>query len=146
MAANICYKEIKCKECHHYQYDEDKGYVCLAKGKEFLPNQEQLENKSYELYKLRWLMEHKITLEDIENQLHFDLECFNSSLNESEYYENIIDTLIEELTNGVIYACKDEFLNNEFRDKQYMMELLKKNEGLWMSYIIVYNTIDEKGK
>ena len=97
-----------------------------------------IKEKAYQLYKLDWLNSHGYTMEDIiyrvmsildEND--FDFKNFNMSGNDARY---VLDLLEEIGFNGEIYVCYDEFIDNEYQDKDYIKTLLN-NEELFEEYL-----------
>lgn len=84
----------------------------------------------YELYKINWKYHHMITIEREMDSI-------------KDYYENLVDDdteytyndYLEEFGyNGELYVCYEEFLENEYLEKDYMEELLD-NEKLIAMYL-----------
>lgn len=63
----------------------------------------ELEEFLFEKYKEDWCKERGYTLSDIDEELGINGECF---------------------------ACYEEFLNNEYKNEEYMLYLIKKNQNL----------------
>lgn len=85
-----------------------------------------IKEKAYQLYKLDWLKSHGYTLDDvlkkvwtIINHIDFDIEV----------EADLLDAFEEVGFNGEIYACFDEFIDNEYQDNQYMKCLLGSTES-----------------
>lgn len=85
---------------------------------------------AYELYKIDWKDQHKITPE-------IEMYCLE------DYYEGLVDnhtnyTYEDYLMNfgyyGELYVCFDEFLDNEYQDKEYMEELFD-DKTLYKEYL-----------
>lgn len=83
-------------------------------------------NLVYELYKLDWM--NRISIDTRRNAV-------------KDYYENLIDKTecsfddyIEEFGyDGELYACFEEFCDNEYRDKHYIKKLLN-DDKLYADY------------
>lgn len=78
----------------------------------------------YELYKVDWKHDHGITPK-------------REMMTIKDYYEGLVDDdaeftyedYLEEFGyDGEIYACYDEFCDNEYEDEEYMRLLLKKKK------------------
>lgn len=91
------------------------------------------EQKCYEAYQLDWMMSHGYKIRDIVNAMGYadseimadDDRCLYGdsfdqmkTLYDQFEYENGFDG------EGSIWACKSEFLDNEYRDPEYMEHLL----------------------
>lgn len=85
----------------------------------------------YELYKIDWESIHHIKPKrKMEN-----LKVFYEENKINHYpYSSYKEYLMEVGYNGEIYACFDEFLNNEYQDEGYIMALLD-NEELFEEYL-----------
>lgn len=91
---------------------------------------EEFENKCYEVYKLNWMISHGYSLRDYLNALILEDEEASNSGNYPEgdardIFESL-DSRFEYDTgfNGTIWVCKEEFLDAEFNDEEYMAVLL----------------------
>lgn len=81
----------------------------------------------YELYKIDWRSSHVSRDEE--------LKAMKNYYNNLDDYNCMYETYIEENGyNGFLYACYDEFCENEYRDKKYICSLLG-NEQLIGLYI-----------
>lgn len=79
------------------------------------------KKKCYELYQLDWMMSHGYSLQSIFKILKkicCDESEFTEELNSIEKY------LDEQGFNGEIFACEQEFYDNEYQDKDFMKNLL----------------------
>lgn len=96
-------------------------------------NRTTFEDKMYEAYKLWWMIMHGFTLKDYVNALAItdDELTFNGDYPEGsadDIYNAIADHVEDETGlgyDGMIWACKNEFLDNEFRDPDVMDTLFK---------------------
>lgn len=84
---------------------------------------------AYEKYKLDWMLSHGHTLKD----LIYELDLIQSELIQNEMEGESIASMFDDWEYGYgfsseIWACYDEFLNAEFRDKNYMRSLLNDYE------------------
>ncbi len=70
-----------------------------------------LKQKSYEFYQFDWLMTHGFTLMDV----------YMGMKSASSY----ADFIKMGFAGHELFACREEFLNNEFKDTYFMKELLK---------------------
>lgn len=87
----------------------------------------------YSLYVLEWKRNH------ISNEREQRVrEAYATALKEGEEYEDFSDYLSENGYDGELYACKDEFLENEFLDQTYMHSIITRNiyaTRLWKLYL-----------
>lgn len=84
----------------------------------------------YELYKIDWKRKH----------ITFDIEMDNIK----DYYDGLVDDGYTDYTyedyvcefgyNGRLYACYEEFLEEEYLDTFYMIGLLDNNDKLVQAY------------
>lgn len=87
---------------------------------------------AYELYKQDWIDTHttrEIRLDDIRNWGETEIENDNEELACS--YEECRE---EFGYSGEIFACYDEFLDNEYQDSSYMKKLLQ-SDSLINAYL-----------
>lgn len=88
---------------------------------------DKIKEIAYQKYKLDWMISHGMTLDDLLQQL-------NDYRNESDYgKEQDFLTLLREWEyergfGGELYVCFNEFLETEFLDKDYMLDLLSDKE------------------
>lgn len=89
----------------------------------------QFENLCYDLYKIEWLSEHisKECLRETVKDYYRDLPFEDPDYSLEDYLAD------NAFYNKQCYACKDEFLENEFQDPEYMQELLSE-QGLINEY------------
>lgn len=85
---------------------------------------------AYELYKQNWIDTHitpEMRLKALRKYYQYVDEC----LGNTEPYDSFEDWIYEQgYEGGILYVSFDEFLDNEFQDKEYMKELL--------SYVVFY--------
>ena len=75
---------------------------------------------AYELYKQDWIDTHTNTRQRLDSIVDYYLET------DEQYSNPTYDEYIYEVGfNGEIYDCYDEFLDNEYQDKDYIIGLLK---------------------
>ena len=75
---------------------------------------------AYELYKQDWIDTHTNIRQRLDSIVDYYLET------DGQYGNSTYDKYIYEVGfNGEIYACYDEFLDNEYQDKEYIIGLLK---------------------
>lgn len=75
----------------------------------------------YELYKLAWEQDHKIT----RTKKKAALLDYYKNFADNDFGYTFEDYLDEFGYDGEIYVCYDEFLDNEYLDDEYMHTLLK---------------------
>ena len=85
--------------------------------------------KAYELYKLEWMKAHGYTVEDVLRKAY---EIIISDYLDIEVEDDLLDAFDELGFNGEMYASYDEFIDNEYQDKNYMFKLL--NDKEWNEY------------
>lgn len=92
--------------------------------------EEKFERKCYELYQLDWLMTHGHSLQDVFKVLRegYIENCSSGNIdggtNCDEDFDAMEEYFKEQGFNGEIFACEEEFYDNEYQDKDYMMHLL----------------------
>ena len=75
---------------------------------------------AYELYNQDWIDTHTNTRQRLDSIVDYYLET------DGQYSNSTYDEYIYEVGfSGKIYACYDEFLDNEYQDKDYIIGLLK---------------------
>ena len=82
----------------------------------------QIRHLCYELYKIDWKYAHGIT-PDVESKTIIDY--YEGLVDDDEFY-TYEDYLDEFGYDGVLYVRYHEFLDYEYRDREYMYTLLKK--------------------
>lgn len=82
-----------------------------------------LERKAYERYQLDWLKNHNFSITDLLQEI--ESIPFSREVN---IVEDKLAAFEEIGFNGELYVCFNEFLDNEFQDKDYMKFLLTKEE------------------
>ncbi len=93
-----------------------------------------IRDLAYELYKDDWKRTHGITQE-------MEIEAYSSYLcerNESAEFVSDVQAMLDYsfddyivdngYSNGIAYVCKEEFLQHEYMDPDYMNSLLDKGE------------------
>lgn len=103
-------------------------------------NTKGIREQSYELYKLIWMKEHGYSLQDLAAELAALSDEGIPSVEEvfSEFEQNGFSP------SGEIYACFDEFIDNEYLDMEYMRSLLSKED--FMLYLRDIEKADEPAK
>ena len=77
----------------------------------------------YELYKQDWIDTHTTEKERI-NSLRDYYSFAKQSIDNYNKYSSYEDWLSDFGFNGSIYSCYEEFLDNEYNDKEYIFNLL----------------------
>lgn len=74
---------------------------------------------AYELYKIEWLSRYSAdTMSDFVKQYYNDCKIDSND-------DSTLTEVFEEFGfDGEIYVCYEEFLDNEYQDKEYMRDLL----------------------
>lgn len=92
--------------------------------------QEELFEYAYERYKMDWLLSHGFTMSDVLKSIVDYLNDLNES---GDYFrdQDFAETISEweddvGLAGGQIWACREEFRNEEYQDASYMRRLLTK--------------------
>lgn len=76
--------------------------------------------RAYEAYKLDWMIRHGYALTDLVKEV-------SAYMREAEEDDVVFSFNIWELEygfNGEIWACYEEFCENEYQDKEYIKQLL----------------------
>ena len=84
----------------------------------------EIRDLAYELYKGDWKIHHSIFRQQETNALK-DYYRYCQEAEESQTFE---DWLQEFGYNGELYACKEEFLANEYQDEVYIKGLLDSDD------------------
>lgn len=89
-----------------------------------------ITNLCYDLYKEDWLSNH-INTNSRKNALR---DWYLETDTEDREYYTFADYIDENGYCGELYVCYDEFMENEFLDKDYMQLLLAHNTDLQNEY------------
>ncbi len=126
----ICCSEISDEFFGEWELEAlGNTYVVTAKKND--PEENRFEDECYKAYQLDWMMSHGYGLKDLMDALSIvgeDIEeDEEQELNDNPYY--MIHQVFSafEYDHGFgsqIYACKEEFLQAEYLDKDYMAHLL----------------------
>lgn len=84
-----------------------------------------MERIAYERYQLHWMLKHGYSLKDIND---IAMDWWNLKFADPNYEETITDYLDEHGFHGAIYACQQEFLLTEYKDRALMKSLLSEDE------------------
>ena len=99
---------------------------------------ENFEDKCYERYVTKWIPDHGHTVYELIRELQemFADSCDNSAMDpETAITELMDDCETDRGFGGEIYACKDEFLENEYTMHDAMQGILSEREyATYMSY------------
>ena len=103
---------------------EQDGETCQISG---------MKRVCYEKYKLAWMIRHNHTLDElIRNMTKLSVEdAIDSNISIAEYFAQFEEDCG---FNGEVYCCFDEFLENEYLDKEFMKKLL--NVKQYEEYLI----------
>ncbi len=103
----------------------------------------ELETKAYKAYQLDWMLSHGKSIQDYINglvQADYNLQKNYPTGNT----QVIFDALDTEFQNGIgfddeIWDCKGSFLNNEFKNANYMKTLFERMPDAKALYIMYKN-------
>lgn len=122
-----------------YELDEYEGVLVLTEGME-------LEAYLYEKYKEDWTQGH-ISEKRIEKAKK-DYEEFLCECDEDEKKPTFEDYIDEYGYDGELYACFDEFCENELEDKEYILSLIDryKDHYYWVGLMgsLSHESLDAK--
>lgn len=115
---------------------------------------ERFEEKCYEAYKLRWMLEHGCTLTElfkgITDVVGESIEDDPSSIPTTgtdvmEIAEEARDSFVNDIGFcGSMWACMDEFLDMEFKNREYMYSLFSMiNDGANMRVFYDENCVEK---
>jgi hypothetical protein len=124
-ASDVYYVLIQLEECE----ENDEEINCIDVKNEWWitnPNFKEKNNMNikqiaYEKYKLDWLLKHGHTLMDLMEQLDEMQEESDESVSVSQLF---IDWEYGFGFGSEIWACYQEFIDNEYQDAGYMKQLL----------------------
>lgn len=92
---------------------------------------------AYTLYKIDWLrrISHDRIADLVKNYYEEQKDCSFDDWTIEDYFN-------ECGFNGEMYACFDEFIDTEYRDKEYMQKLLD-NSALYDEYLANIKTLND---
>lgn len=98
-----------------------------------IPNEQidEFKKSCYEKYQLKWMIDHGYSLQDIFNVCRegvFHVVETSSSVGWDFFCDEVEDYFDEVGFNGNIYACEEEFYDNEYLDENYMKSILSQKE------------------
>lgn len=81
------------------------------------------KQRAYEAYKLDWMIKHQYTLADLIKELQSCIEEVDEdeAIDLNEIFEN---WEFDFGFHSEIWACYEEFCENEYQDKEYIKQLL----------------------
>ncbi len=87
----------------------------------------EFETKLYHAYQLQWLISHGFTIRDFLNALIEKTEELDGEGSVRDQYETAFANVEYEsgLGSGSIWACKEEFLDHEFENDEYVESLIR---------------------
>lgn len=83
-------------------------------------NESALEDCIYEIYKENWLCENVPSAERLDIRRQYEIDFLLGE--ETRSFE---DYIFEEGYNGMLYVCREEFLNAEYEDREFVVSLLQ---------------------
>ena len=100
-------------------------------------DKEQLRNCCYEAYKLDWMLSHGFTLQDLKEiftglaaeEVEEDpLSVPTDGASVTDLAERLEDRFLsgDGFGSGMVYVCREEFLQTEYHDKEYMERLFSR--------------------
>ena len=95
---------------------------------------QQLQNAAYDLYYAHWVLTHQTRDEILDT-----IANYHEALAAHEFIGTLSDYLNDFGFSGSAPVCKDEFLNTEFKDEQYMQNLLAPYDSGEHSLLTAYN-------
>ena len=96
-----------------------------------------IKKHCYELYRLQWMQTHGYTRIDIMKKLD-ESQRNNKEKKVSKLFE---DEFEDEGFNGSLWVCFEEFCDFEFKDKEYIRELLSVNKPDNEKYLKAYEKL-----
>lgn len=87
-----------------------------------------LQDIAYEKYQLDWMMSHNYSLQEVFQICQNATKEFKKNNMIPDDVSYLTDYFEEQGFKGEIYASKNEFLNAEYNDVEYMLHLLTKEE------------------
>ena len=100
-----------------------------------------IEQIAYRKYQLHWMMTHGYSLDCLNDVAN---DWWNEKFADPLYEQSFIDFLDEHGFYGALYACFSEFLQAEYRNKNYMKDILTAAEydnylhSVWIEEKIPY--------
>ena len=88
----------------------------------FLITEEKLQDVCYDLYKEAWTGEHISYEEQFSKMRNFIVDGLLGETEAKDFDEYLWET--DGYSEGMMYASKDEFLETEYLDRDYIGELL----------------------
>lgn len=90
----------------------------------------QIKETAYEKYQLDWMIQHGHSIRELLGIFREAMEKNGSTADSGDYVENYFKA---HGFDGERFSCYGEFLEAEYTDTQYMLQLLSKNE--FMEYL-----------
>ena len=88
---------------------------------------EEKENEAYRKYQLLWMIEHGYSLDDLFEVIAENLAVIVDVMDLAVIVDVMDDVrnmfLLDSGFNGECFACKDEFLDSEYQDPEYVEKL-----------------------
>lgn len=102
--------------------------------------------KIYELYQIRWMMSHNVSIRDIcqmadEWYKICQEDDINPIVDEGFDFESFLND--RGFGEGSLYVCFDEFFWAEYQDRQYIKELLRSCPELYSWYLDDIKTLND---
>lgn len=98
--------------------------------KAFSMSREVFEQKCYEAYQLNWMINHSYSVNDLLARIgNIAAENTGEDSPASSMYNYSVDALLQQAAmtfiydvgfDGNMWVCKEEFINSEFKDPEYM--------------------------
>ena len=93
-------------------------------------SEEELKRTIFEKYKIFWMLNHGITIKDISKLAkEWVGDCDTSEVSLEDYLEE------QGFNGGSLWACFQEFLDNEFWERGFIENILSGSQNLLKSYI-----------
>lgn len=113
--------------------DKDIDIMLQAIAAQIDAEKEEFYDRCYQAYQLDWMISHGYSIDDFYDAIKVsvvDQVAEGYNIDSSSRAENAMQCAVEEFHDagfgsGTLWACKDEFLDNEYLDMAYMKSLFE---------------------
>ena len=102
----------------------------------------KIEEFCNELYVVDWERRHVSTRRMLDTYIEYYKDCKEDDV--AHTVLNITGYINEYGYNGELYICFEEFLDNEYRDREYICDLLNNDKDLVEEYLRDLETLEKE--
>lgn len=87
-----------------------------------------ISKKAYEKYQMNWMMSHGYSLYDVFDIIKEAIDENNRYDTDDDVFSYIRNYFDDQGFGGELFVCFEEFMNNEYKDIEFIYDLLSKEE------------------